>query len=392
MECRNGSPSTGQVGEGETGEIGFYEDTTPLCGSYPSTWPEYRRHNVKTLGDQEEPVIDQHDGANRCFNCGSLSHSVAACLEPMNRPLIELSRQMFLFYRDLNKTFQQLNLGFMERVHIVEMRKQQALDFLDFFEPGEIKGPELRNALGLDGENGHDGEWLKNMALWGYPPGWVGERDPRYEVSKIIEGELDDSDEENPFIIFGDGEEEYLSFSNTKPKGKADDSDEEEQFIIVGDGNEELLTFSSAKPRSTLSPQQDEISIENVHEDAIPSTTHSPARSPKPCPGRKGKEKKMHRWAVYPPTQFSSALLPTYTGYALPALGSDTFDKEPQAKTTTPRPPCGPPPPPRPPGSPPPGHLPENTTASNLKHSNSPTIGVQEDSDSEVEMELSDSD
>ena len=395
--CRNGSPGTGQVGEGEAGEdgLGFYEDTSPLYGSYPSTWPEYTRHTANTLGDREEPAIDQLDGVNRCFNCGSPSHSVVTCQEPTNRPLIDLSRQMFLFYRDLNKTSHQLDLGVMERIHTVEMRKQQALDFLDFFEPGEIRGPELRNALGLDGEEGHDGEWLKNIALWGYPPGWVGERDPRYEVSKIIEGEVSDSDEEEPFIIFGDGEEEFVLSSSSKSKiigEEADESDEEEErCIIFADGEEELLNVSSPKPRSTHSSKQDEDRAENFHEDAVLSTTRSPSRSPTKR-GPAGKEKKMHRWAVYPPTQFSSALLPTYTGYALPAFGSDTFDME-RPRITVPRPPCGPPPPPPPPppGSPPPEHPPDTSAALDFKHSN-PLLIIDVQEDSEADMELSDSD
>jgi len=139
---------------------------------------------------------------------------------------------------------------------VVEGKKQQRLDWLDWLEPGQVRGELLREAIGWEegtGEGGGgDGQWLRNMAVWGYPKGWTGLRDPRYEVMKRIEGEVEndeDDEDEDVFVIFGDaGEEEKITF--TTP----------------------LLDFT-----------------------------------PPPQP-------KVHRWASYPTTYFSSALLPIYTG------------------------------------------------------------------------------
>jgi len=71
-----------------------------------------------------------------------------------------------------------------------------------------IRGPLLRDALGLDeGDPGDAVEWLRNMACWGYPPGWVHCRDPRQLVySRILEDEGEVASEWEPFTIFEDDE------------------------------------------------------------------------------------------------------------------------------------------------------------------------------------------
>jgi zinc finger CCHC domain-containing protein 8 len=231
-------------------------------------------------------------------------------------------------------------LGDIERIHVVEGRKQEKLDWLDWFEPGQVRGSLLREALGLaedKNEGGNvddDGEWLRNMAVWGYPKGWTGERDPRYEVMRRIEGE-DDEDED------GDGED---------------------AFVIFGDaGEQEEITINSSPHPDTKPP------IREMLEEGPPSP-------------------KIHRWASYPTTHFSSALLPIYSGYALPPLPTESPQFINDAgniiygKDLAPRPPSSSPPPLPPPIPPPPA----------VFQTELQVLG--EELDGEAEMDFSDSD
>lgn len=227
---------------------------------------------------------------------------------------------------------------------MVEGRRQQRLDWLDWFEPGEIRGDLLRDALDVDDG---EGEWLKNMSIWGYPRGWTGKRDPRYEVMKRIEEGLGEEEDDEVFVIFGD-------------------ADHEEEIDLVPPHN----------PTPEIA--------------AIPS----PANTDVPEP-------QIHRWASYPNTHFSSALLPIYSGYALPPPPSQTFSEERQAlweKITAEPPPLPPPnypPPPPPTSSPPP--LPPSSTPPPQPPPPLPTppdspSRLAEESDGEAEMDMSDSD
>ncbi|KZP08723.1 hypothetical protein FIBSPDRAFT_922625 [Athelia psychrophila] len=307
--------------------------------------PLYERDVPDILGESPAAGLQEaHQDPRRCFNCGDPSHAVSQCPTPANHALIALSRQMFVFSQSAHRQA----LGDLERVHVVEGRRHQRLDWLDDFEPGEVRGDALREALGTAGET----EWLRNMALWGYPKGWTGTRDPRYEVMKRIEEEPEYEDED-PFLIFGDkGEEEEIELH----------------------------------PPRKQSPEREHATEE------VPS-------SPKPTK----LEADIHRWASYPTTYFSSALLPLYNGYALPPPPSETFSRERQAlweKITSvpPPPPPGAPPPPPPTSSPPPlppsgPPPPQPPPPSSPLAQAVPQLGSESlDSDSEADMDLSDED
>ncbi|TBU35435.1 hypothetical protein BD311DRAFT_734686 [Dichomitus squalens] len=162
------------------------------------------------------------------------------------------------------------------RVHEVEEWRRERLEWLDKFEPGQIRGPLLREALGLeDGDPGERVPWLPIIAMWGYPPGWVGPRDPREHVWKRIqEGlQVDDEDEseDDSFYIFAEGEPELCQLS--------------------GDGQ--------ADSRSRMPPTPDK----HESDEASAASVESSAR-----------------WAAYPDTYFLPSKLPIYTGQSLPAL------------------------------------------------------------------------
>ena len=332
-------PSPGRVGEDATGTgavafaAPYFVDTKRInqCDYAPC----YERGTQDVLGEQDlhnnpNPPSNEID-PRRCFNCGSPSHTLSDCPSPRNHALITLSRQLFTFYQQLHQSAHRQALGDFERIHIVEGRKNERLDWLDGFEPGEVRGQLLREALGLDGDKDGcgdgDGQWLGNMAVWGYPKGWTGERDPRYEVMRRIEGEVNNTSdgEDDVFWIFGD-------------------SDETEEITFA-------TALSESETNSKADPEEE-------------------GGGPAPLP-------KIHRWASYPTTHFSSALLPIYTGYALPPLHTDspTFMSDRQAlwdhiTSGNPPPPSASPPPLPPPDEP----------------------LVPEELDGEVEMDFSDSD
>lgn len=366
-ECDSGVGPVGENNEGDTGEIGavdgeatYFVDTTPVLVDSTSRpeweyWqggPAYHRDILGVLGHEELDIYDESldTSLRRCFNCGAVDHTVSDCPSPRNHALISLSRQLFTFHQPTHRQ----GLGNSERIHTVEAWKQQRLDWLDYFEPGQIKGELLREALwSRDDENDEEGdqEWLKNMTIWGYPKGWVGQRDPRYEVTKRIEGDGESYDG-GVFMIFGDvGEEEISLASNPQENLDSPDSS--------GSG---LVCTSIADP----------------------STEYPICKSPSPDPPLT-----LHRWASYPLTYFSSALLPIYTGHALPPLvpASEPFTNDKHvlwqnitSGSTQSLPPPPPPisPPPLPPS--PPAHFPATM------------IIPPEESDGEAEMDLSDSD
>ena len=171
--------------------------------------------------------------------------------------------------------------------------KLQRLQWLQDFEPGEIRGEALREALNLrDGDRGENVPWLYNMLEWGYPPGWVSEDDPREAILKrILSGvESDEESDWDDFLIFGEADEkEILSF---------------------GPDSSSQTTISSRRTTPELSIS-----------DASDAESHSrskekPLESADPLP-------KVRRWATYQSPLFSSDLLPIYSGCPLPPINDE---------------------------------------------------------------------
>ncbi|KAI0351490.1 hypothetical protein OH77DRAFT_1524029 [Trametes cingulata] len=229
----------------------------------PLSAPLYDRYQEEVLGEEAGAEEVEPFDVRRCFNCGSPDHVLSACPEPIDRALVSLTRQLFNFYRGDSG-------GPFSRIHEVEHWRQQRLSWLDEFEPGQIRSPLLRNALGLhEDDPGERVEWLRNMACWGYPPGWVGKCDPRERVWELI------------------------------AEGGNEESDEECEFRIVGDADEERLELP--RKQSMFAPEAEETERQD-------------------SPGSSDTDR---RWARYPDTYFLWSKLPVYKGSTLPALGSD---------------------------------------------------------------------
>ncbi|EPQ57961.1 hypothetical protein GLOTRDRAFT_103928 [Gloeophyllum trabeum ATCC 11539] len=335
------------------------------------------------------------DGRSRCFNCGSKEHMVSSCPLPLDRQLISLSRQLRNFYHELRD-----GPGQGRRFHVVEDWKNQRLRWLDEFEPGQVRGALLREALQLeDGDPGENAPWLKNIAVWGYPPGWTGERDPKEKVAMRIvdldeEGGSDDADDES-FFIFGERGDEEVNIK--LPMVTAEPSSLDDDGSNINKTTEAVSAWGD---------------VTTERNDAIEQTK----RGVLAVSG----SRRVRRWAQYPSTYFSSELLPVYVGVALPPLspagdvpasadgdGTYTLDRETlwanilaghrvgsaahavHLITTPglpPAPPGSPPPPPPPPELPPPPPPPPISGTLNLRASSGSAQADEDDKD----MDLSD--
>ncbi|KAI5897794.1 uncharacterized protein SCHCODRAFT_02720935 [Schizophyllum commune H4-8] len=275
----------------------------------------YERVTDEVLGEEDEDAIDPHPShsnalpshsnahpsRSRCFNCGSPEHILAACPDPISRPLVALSRQMHDFYRGNASAS-----GSGGRLWVVEEWRSQRLGWLDEFQPGEVRSEGLREALGNDGQ-----PWLENMMIWGYPPGWYSAEDPRERVRAIIEGDTEP--------------EEFQA---------------DESFAVHHDEGVEGVSFTLPSSEDTSEPAQDK---EDVRAPSVPKSSQAP-----------------RRWAKYPPDLFSSDHLSVYNGFTLPLFDGlppppcswDAPLPQPPSGLPPPLPPGSPPPPP--PGSPPP--------------------------------------
>ncbi|KAI0748677.1 hypothetical protein C8Q80DRAFT_752880 [Daedaleopsis nitida] len=242
--------------------------------SIPHSPPLYHRAHEDVLGEDPEDMCGGGERAaavRRCFNCGSTEHAVSDCPEPFDRALVALSRQLFQFYHGESS-------GPFHRLYEVEEWRAKRLKWIGAFAPGEIRGPVLRDALGLeDGDVGEDAPWLRNIACWGYPPGWVGAYDPRERVRERIARAGEDDAEEVEFAIYDDGDPErcvLTGFSGVQMHDSDDD------YVENDEDGEECGDTSLAAPV-------------------------------------------LKRWARYPDTHFLYSKLPVYTGFTLPPLGSD---------------------------------------------------------------------
>ncbi|KAI0005911.1 hypothetical protein BJV74DRAFT_792362 [Russula compacta] len=258
--------------------------------SYLSFPPVYERCNSDILGAGAEEGLSSVEGISHCFNCGSTHHLVPSCPTPYNTELIALSRQMYNFFR-LGRPAEQITIS--DAAEFKHQRRQ----WIDSFEPGQVQGPLLREALGLNDDGvSSDPPWLKNMVDWGYPSGWFSEDDPRAQILRHIDS----------------------LFVETLDVGEGDHS-----LTIFGDDAVEVLDISAlhVPPVHKYSRRED------------PDRSQDPRNSPviRFDPAEQIKLRCGRRWATYPSTYFSSDLLPVYNGTRLPPLlptTSSTFTSE----------------------------------------------------------------
>ena len=367
--------SGGQIREAAIVEPPLFidEQGDPSNYLYLTSPPIYERCTSDILGAETEDGSSLDESVSHCFNCGSAHHVVSSCPAPYNTELIALSRQMYNFFKP-SRSSEQMTLSAAAEF------KLQRHQWIDSFEPGHIRSPLLREALGF-----HDGDvcsnlpWLRNMAHWGYPSGWFSEEDPRERVLQRIDNlfvETVDPGEDDLFLaIFGDDAVEVLNIG-ALPVGK-------------------LFRLEDAKRVQDL--QESPV----IQLDSAGHVEFGRSR----------------RWATYPSTYFSSDLLPVYNGTRLPPIlptTSSTFTSERHRlwehiqhdvdrarrqghvsqdigkvtlrNSSSPPPPIAPPPPLPP--------LPPSTPPANSEVEDAPPGTHQADTsrDGESDMEMSDSD
>lgn len=356
------SPESGQVIETTTSDLPIlplFVDVKARYG-YDAIDPTLLYDTLyRAVGEEEEKGLPSN---TRCFNCGSPFHPYPECPRPHNRELINLTKQLWEFHNPLRPRLK-------DAFDAIEWR-QTRLNWLKTFEPGQVKGELLREALWLrDGDLGEDVEWLRNIAIWGYPKGWTGSVDPRTLVWEKItmEGQQDDEwTEPVEFTIFEENEEIDIILlpDHLKPEAQyVPDSDEENQ----------------ASP-DTASDDSSVVEVE--HPDHPPSD---------------------HRWVKYPTSYFLYTKLPIYNGIALPSIEhaaahppSVLSASVPTTSAAPPPPLSNPPPlPPPPPSIPPPLPSPPTSLPPTLKQTvfaSGSSLNPIEILDGDSDMELSDSD
>ncbi|KAJ7029361.1 hypothetical protein C8F04DRAFT_1288526 [Mycena alexandri] len=285
--------------------------------------------DIQPLGVPRAPTPDPYAIAGpRCFNCSATTHTLSACPEPLDKALVALSRQIYDFERAGDGTPRSLR-EVAERLERAAWAGAGGGGFV----PGKVS-PALRRAVRWrewwnddedeereadadEGEadvRGHD--WLANMAIWGYPPGWVSATDPRERMRARIMHERDPAD--------GDGEEE------------------EDVMKIWGEHGEEDVVLSNDIRRPVSAAASGETDDDETTEDGE-STEASPGPSAAP---------ELKRWAHYPSAHFAWERLTVYDGILLSQRGRN-LPRPPRAPPPRPPQSAGPPPPP-PTSAPPP--------------------------------------
>ncbi|KAJ1027497.1 hypothetical protein NDA18_003500 [Ustilago nuda] len=169
----------------------------------PSAEPLGSSTATETLSEAEakQRTAEKMPLERRCFNCGQSDHAVAQCPLPRNRKRIRQSR--LEFEESKAEQAQDTSMGEINghaRLHQQLASVEQRLRWLDEFVPGkpsraliealawEAGGTEGdRDAAKMKEEEVFDLPYLRNMLIWGYPPGWISDRDPVEQIRQRIQ-------------------------------------------------------------------------------------------------------------------------------------------------------------------------------------------------------------
>ncbi|GAA6041677.1 hypothetical protein JCM8097_003080 [Rhodosporidiobolus ruineniae] len=290
-----------------------------------------------------------------CFNCLDPSHALNSCPFRHDPSTIASNRERFLAQRHslslLSRSLASSGTGTPKRLAQATPAAQNQpsdrtrfLSYLERFRPG-IVGPELRDALGLGGEQARyeAGElpWMGSIREHGYPRGWTwgeGEGDPLDRMRDRIvqltsgggdDGELSNLDEVDVLEVYGEDDED--STSVTEHQGSA---------TLVGEPEQ----ASVSPARSSSSPRRTATADAVLPASALPTAVSSSSERLPPATLASTRS-----LPLLPPSA-SSAPTPSS---AAPTLPVPAPPPSLPASPPPPPPPSSPPPPP-PPGSPPP--------------------------------------
>ncbi|KAJ7772982.1 hypothetical protein DFH07DRAFT_148910, partial [Mycena maculata] len=356
----HGGETTADDTQTELPSLPFFTESYPMhqgawepSGFYIRNVDDPTAEDIHPLGSADRPPTpDAYTAAAaKCFNCGAPTHVLSACPNPLDRPLVALSRQIHEFERARAGDAD----GAPRSLREVAERLERAA-WTGVFVPGSVS-PALRRALRWRGgrdedraaeetalreqekaevgeeyeEHGAGFEWLSNMAHWGYPPGWVSAVDPRERMLARIFHKQDPAD--------GGAEEE-----------------EEDIMMIWGDGGPEEVVLSG---NDGGNDNHGELATEDADSDGTESEVEGEQASVRALSANPAAPVSK-RWAHYPPTHFAWERLTVYNGTLLsqrnrgpppPSLPTLPPPPEPEGPPP-PLPPSLPPPPPPPPSLP----------------------------------------
>ncbi|KNZ48573.1 uncharacterized protein VP01_555g1 [Puccinia sorghi] len=316
----------------------FSEAVDPIsCDYEPHTViPDYQ------YSPQARQVLGTHPGdktlhpwdIRRCFNCGDPSHSLLACQQERNEPLIRLSKQIFQArnaldggiedYSDAEQGhFEDLNHRNYSRLKDVvvgseaiqeDIARRRLLAFS--FAPGRLSA-SLRQALFWEPHRETPDQnyldpyrpmpWFQAMEKWGYPPAYVipldAHQSPFQRIIERIENSNKDHDWESAEIL-----QMHRGRSPGIDSNSSDEKEEEEEILrlLVPD-------YDALKKQSTpLPPERSPHNTPLPGPSLFPPLPNSPSPPPPPPPPMSTIPTK--RLVEYKGGNFSSDRLPVYNG------------------------------------------------------------------------------
>ncbi|KAE8537761.1 hypothetical protein D1P53_005817 [Cryptococcus gattii VGV] len=309
-----------QLEEGELEQDNWTVDIDPMRGYVE--------------GDSNSIIF--HDDDNSEPPNEPAGHSLAQCPYPRDQLQINHSRELFFYARDnLPPPWTERYLHDYLNMRVTVQEKERRLELLETFRPGAV-GKELDQAARMmvdDSDSDEmlsdevqttpqkwdkgEYEWIRNIARWGYPPGWTSALNP-IEILKDRISSLETYDTAYRFtpepgeelVIFGDDDEDAELGMRGVTLGSADEGEEikEEEddgseMSIVSDSPSPPLSLSSAPSPRPLSPS-DPPPPSSPPPDLPPPPPPPPSDLPPPPPP--------NRWADYHTDMFASSRLVVY--------------------------------------------------------------------------------
>ncbi|KAK1924143.1 hypothetical protein DB88DRAFT_472707 [Papiliotrema laurentii] len=199
--------------------------------------------------------IDARAARRACWNCGEVTHQLAHCPHPRDPAMIQRSRAAFLREKEIAETtMPAYHRPYLSHYICTAQDRQRRLDLAERFSRPGRPSAALLDAVFSSGQDDEDTEdadvfeynalsqseadiarrrqerrmreeervsndlrrergqlpWFARFMQWGYPPGWISERDPveeakrRIRIDPLTDNVDDDSDEEDDLVVYGD--------------------------------------------------------------------------------------------------------------------------------------------------------------------------------------------
>ncbi|KIR67194.1 hypothetical protein I314_02407 [Cryptococcus bacillisporus CA1873] len=275
-----------QLEEGELEQDNWTVDIDPMRGYVEGDSNSIIFHDDDDSEPPNEPA-GPSSFHGECWNCLQHGHSLPQCPYPRDQLQINHSRELFFYARDnLPPPWTERYLHDYLNMRVTLQEKERRLELLETFRPGEV-GKELDQAARMmvdDSDSDEmlvddaqttpqkwdkgEYEWIRNIARWGYPPGWTSALNPieilkdrissleTYDTAYRLTPELGEE-----LVIFGDDDEDVELGMRGVTHGSADEGEgikEEEddgsEMSIVSDSPSPPLSLSSAPSHRPLTP------------------------------------------------------------------------------------------------------------------------------------------